>query len=329
MTTSTTASPPRPITARIAEVALPTLAVLVTVIAPLVVWNRLPDPVASHWGGSGPDGSLGRLTDLLVLALATTAMAYGPLIAARFPMPRSQAQLLIATASAGSVLLAGLRLASLSANLDAARWQEAEPLGGTTIAAVVAAAVLAFNLGWFAASSRPDPPRAPTIDPAAVPVRPGEAVVWTGGASGRTPVLVAVVLLVIAAVGALVAPPETRTVLVVVLPVVALAVAAFGQARTTIGPRGVTVACGWLGFPRLQVPIEDVSDVVVEDVTPMSYGGWGLRQVPGATAVVVRRGEALRIERHRGRAFVVTVDGAPSAAGVLLAHRDAGTGPGR
>ncbi len=118
------------------------------------------------------------------------------------------------------------------------------------------------------------------------------------------------------------APPDVRTALVIVLPLVALAVAAFGQVRDRRPARG-DVACGWLGFPRLRVPIEDVATVTVEDVAPMSYGGWGLRQVPGATAVVVRRGEGLRIERRSGRLFVVTVDDAAMAAGVLLAHRDA------
>jgi hypothetical protein len=42
--------------------------------------------------------------------------------------------------------------------------------------------------------------------------------------------------------------------------------------------------------------------------------------VPGARAVVVRSGEGLRLIRHDGRAFVVTVDDAAIAAGVLLAH---------
>jgi hypothetical protein len=320
---ATSATARRPVTHRLGEAALPTLAVLIAVVAPIAAWQRLPDPVASHWGTSGPDASLPRLADLLVLALATVAVAYGPLLAARTSMPRAQARLLVAAAGFGSVLLAGVRIASVRANLDVMTWELADPLGGGTIAAAVLAGVVAGALGWVAAGSRPDLPAPSAGSPATVAVAPGEAVVWTGGASGRLPVLVAVGLLLVAAVGAVFAPPEARTVLIVVLPLVALAVAAFGQVRATAGPRGLSVACGWLGFPRLRVPIEDVADVTVEDVTPMSYGGWGLRSVPGATAVIVRRGEGIRVERRSGKVFVVTVDDAARGAGVLVAHRDA------
>lgn len=314
----------RPLLHRIGEELLPNLAVLVTLVAPLSVWNRLPDPVASHWSLSGvPDASLPRVADTAILCVAAAAAAYAPIVAARFPMPRAQARLLVGAAGFGSVLLAGVRIASVRANLDAPTWEAASGLSGWAVLVALTAAVVAGLLGALAAGSRPDLPPPATRTPDRVAVAPGEAVVWVGGASGRTPVVASLVLLVGAVLGVLFAPPEPRTALVVVLPLVTLAVAAFGQVRVTIGPRGLTAACGWLGWPRLRVPIEDVADVVVEDVAPMSYGGWGLRQVPGATAVVVRRGEGLRIERRGGRAFVVTVDDAARAAGVLLGHRDA------
>jgi hypothetical protein len=326
VTAPTAAPAPRPLAHRIGEELLPNLAVLTCLVVPVAVWSRLPDPVASHWGTGGrPDASLPLVADVALLCVVTALVAYGPIVAARFPMPRSQAQVLVAVAGFGSVLLAGVRVASVRANLDASSWEAAASLSGATVAAAVAAALVAGAVGWAAASSRPDLPAPSTTAPTPVEVAAGEAVVWTGGASGRTPVLVAVLLLLVAAVGALFAPPEARTVLVIVLPLVALALAAFGQVRATIGPRGLTVACGWLGFPRLRVPIEDVAEVSVEDVVPTSYGGWGLRQVPGATAVIVRRGEGIRVQRRRGRAFVVTVDDAARGAGVLLAHRDAAT----
>jgi hypothetical protein len=328
VTAPTAAPAPRPLVHRIGEELLPNLAVLTSLVAPVAVWSRLPDPMASHWGTSGrPDASLSLVADVVLLCVVTAVVAYGPIVAARFPMPRAQAQVLVAVAGFGSVLLAGVRIASVRANLDAPSWEAAASLSGGVVAMAVAAGLVAGLVGWAAASSRPDLPAPSTQAPIEVEVTPGEAVVWTSGASSRTPVLIAALLLLVAAVGALLAPPEARTVLVIVLPLVALALAAFGQVRATIGPRGVTVACGWLGFPRLRVPIEDVADVSVEDVVPTSYGGWGLRQVPGATAVIVRRGEGIRVERRSGRVFVVTVDDAARGAGVLLAHRDAATTP--
>lgn len=315
---------PRPLAHRVLEELLPNLAVLVTFVAPLAVWNRLPDRVASHWNWSGvPDDSLTRVQDTVLVCIAAGAVAYGPIVAARSPMPRSMARLLVAVAGFGSVLLAGLRIASVRANLDAPSWDAASSLDASTIGLALVAAVLAGVVGGYAAGSRPDLPPPVAGEPDRVAIAPGEAVVWVGAASGRTPVVTAAVLLLVAALAVVSAPPEPRTALVIALPLAALAVAAFGQVRATVGPRGLTVACGWLGWPRLRVPIEDVADVLVEDVEPMSYGGWGLRQVPGVTAVVVRRGEGLRVERHEGRTLVVTVDDAARAAGVLLAHREA------
>lgn len=313
---------------RLGEGLLPALAVLVALVAPLLVWGRLPDPMASHWTvGGQPDAAMGRILDLVLLAAATAIVAFGPAVAARFPMPRAQARLLVAAAGFGSVLLATVRVASVRANLDASSWEQAGNLSAGTMLVAFAAALIAGAIGWAAAGSRPDLAPPTGADPVPVEVARGGAVVWTGGASSRTALAVALGLVAIAALGAVLAPPELRTALVIVLPLLALAVSAFGQVRVTIGPRGLRVTCGWLGFPRFGVPIEDVASVTVEEVSPMSYGGWGLRQVPGAVAVVVRRGAGLRVERRNGRVFVVTVDDAAVAAGVLLAHRDATASP--
>lgn len=311
----------RSVTRRLAEVAIPAVATGTAVVAPLLLADRLPDPVASHWGVSGgPDGSLPFTVDLVVLAVATALVAFGPLLAARLPMPRAQARILVAAAGGGAGLLGALRVGSLRANLDVSSWEAAGALGAGTIALTFAVAVVAAAVGWAAAGDRPD--LRPTTSPAsAVPVDPGETVVWTGGASGRVGVWVPVVLLAAAALGVVVLPAEAWPITLIVLPIAALVVAAVTEARVTVGPRGVTVALGLLGWPRLRVPVEAISDVEVEDVTPLSYGGWGLRVAPGATAVVVRRGEGLRITRRDGRrTFVVTVDDAPVAAGVLLAN---------
>jgi hypothetical protein len=54
-------------------------------------------------------------------------------------------------------------------------------------------------------------------------------------------------------------------------------------------------------------------------VDPMTWGGWGYRWVPTrhATAAVVRRVPGLRLDRTDGRVFVVTVDDADRAAGLV------------
>lgn len=306
-----------------AEWAIPLLAVGVALLLPLLVWGRLPEPMAVHWDTSGtPDGSLPRIVDLLVMAGATAAVGLAPLLATRLRMPRSQARILVAVATGGSGLLATLRVLSVRANLDVAQWEAAGQLGGTTMLLTFVLAVLLGAGGAWLAGDRPDhqPPSHP-VPPAEVVT--GQAVVWSGRATGRLGVVTPSVLLAAAALGAWLVPGDARTVLIVVLPIVALALTTLGQAQVTIGPRGIAVGLGWLGWPRLRVPVEEVADVTVEDVQPMAYGGWGLRLVPKVTAVVIRRGEGIRVERPDGRTLVVTVDDAARGAGVLLAHRDA------
>ncbi len=167
----TPASSGRPLAHRVGEQALPVLAVGTALVAPVLVWNRLPDPVATHWGlGGRPDGSMPRVLDLLLLAAATVLIAVGPLVAARFPMPRSQARLLAAVAGFGSVLLASVRIAAVRANLDASTWERAGSLTGTTILAALGAGLVAGAIGWAAASSRPDLAPPTGADPAAIEV---------------------------------------------------------------------------------------------------------------------------------------------------------------
>ena len=63
-----------------------------------------------------------------------------------------------------------------------------------------------------------------------------------------------------------------------------------------------------------------------ESVDPFAdFGGWGYRVRPGSrTGFVVRKGEALEVERGDGTAWVVTVDDAAEGAALLntLADRD-------
>jgi hypothetical protein len=183
----------------------------------------------------------------------------------------------------------------------------------------VGIAALAALVGVWLAGDRPDHQRS-TRPVDAVTVKAGEAVVWTGGTSSRLGGVVAAVLVLVAGMGAWLIPGPGRIVFVAAICLAAMAMTLMGQCRVTIGPRGMTVRLGWLGWPRLSVPIEYVAEVMVEDIDPLTYGGWGIRAVPGATGVIIRAGEGIRVERTNGRALVVAVDDAAVGAGVLLAH---------
>lgn len=60
-----------------------------------------------------------------------------------------------------------------------------------------------------------------------------------------------------------------------------------------------------------------ISQAEVETVAPMSYGGWGYRLRPGVRAIVTRGGAGLRLVRDGKADLVLTVDDAPTGAGLI------------
>ncbi len=151
--------------------------------------------------------------------------------------------------------------------------------------------------------------------------------VWSAGA--HNPGWLALALLLAAAgaaavVGGLVVPSGEPAWVVFVAALVFVTLCT--EVRVTIGRAGLTVAIGPFGYPRQHVALADIADVEVEHVEPLRYGGWGWRWLPRSRAVVVRRGEGLRIHR-RGRApLVVTVDDAQRGAEILAGHLERGGG---
>ena len=78
------------------------------------------------------------------------------------------------------------------------------------------------------------------------------------------------------------------------------------------------------GLPRFSVALADVEGVAVVRVDPTAeFGGWGFRLgLDGRFGIVLRAGDAIQVERRRGRTLVVTVDDAATGAGLLSALAD-------
>jgi hypothetical protein len=95
--------------------------------------------------------------------------------------------------------------------------------------------------------------------------------------------------------------------------------------RVSAGPTGLTVR-GLAGLPIMRVRTSDIVQAVAIGVHPLrDFGGWGIRGAIGRgghwrTGVVARAGDAIQVTRRNGRAFVVTVDDAATAAAVLNAY---------
>jgi hypothetical protein len=280
----------------------PAVFLAALVVPALAVAPRLPDPIAIHWGWSGaPDGHAPWWVVTAGAAVLWCA-AWAALLASAERWTAASGY------SLGGILIVA-HSTGLWANLDAPAWSDARRVTWYLILAVILAAVASGSLGWVLAppSAAAGPPAGPL--PSAG-LRAGEQAVWWGTARNRW--LLAVVPIAIA-VAALLGSSHLARVGVVI----GLVSLVFSFVRVLVGPTGVQVRVGLVGWPRRTLLYRDIEDATAERVVPMAYGGWGWRRRPGRTAVVIRDGEGLRLRLTSGRLFVVTVDDAERGAGLI------------
>ncbi len=293
--------------------ALPFLLALAGYAVALALWwERLPDPVATHF--SGVDGRADGWTSrtgtavtgvvLLVVAGAVwTAFVRRPALAG-------------AWATAG--FLGALPALMLRANLDATGPDPATlPLGHLVAGAAVAG--LAALAGWAVGrlvveEERPGAP-APEGEPyERLPLGPGEVAGWsrhTGSAA-----------LTVLGAGLVLAGPVVLTAgwwpVAPLLVAVGAAGLGLARVRVTADRRGLTVAPAVTGRPRVRIPLDEIEGADARDVRAVAgFGGWGYRVRAHRTALVLRSGEALVVRRAGGREFAVTVPDARTAAALL------------
>lgn len=324
----TTLHPPRhPVPRR--ELVLPLLAVAYAAIEPWRLRARLPDPIAIHWGIDGmPDGSAPLVVDALVMLLATALVALVPLLAAG-GADRRDARLLVAVGQGMGAFFLLLRHRTLALNLDASVWSDAGALTLMDLRVLALLVLPAAALGWCIAGARPERVRQ-VREPARVALPSDADLAWVGHQSWPLGRLLGPLLA--AAGAALAAVRVTPDGLIIggTLAFTGLLVWGLTSITVAVGPAGLRVRFGPLGWPGVRVPLGSITRVELEDVEPLSYGGWGYRILPGVRAVVIRRGEALRVARSGRPDLIVTVDDAATAAAVLAAHVDAqgsGSGP--
>ena len=146
-----------------------------------------------------------------------------------------------------------------------------------------------------------------------IKVEPGERVTWIGHASNRWLLAIAMALALSGAALLLVA----WVIAVPLLLTGMFGLLAFHSVVTRVDSRGVHVSLGSLGWPRLNVAINDVEYATAVQIDPLRWGGWGYRLSSRGPAVVVRRGPGLLLERRTQPPFAVTVDDADEAAAVV------------
>jgi hypothetical protein len=162
------------------------------------------------------------------------------------------------------------------------------------------------------------------LDPATppVPIAPGEQVVWVGHARFATWVIVLLcgVVAVATAVVVFVIALRGAWPLVIIPVVLALSVLGTSSWRVRVDQDGLTVR-PTLGWPLYRVALADMAGAATTSVVPLGeFGGFGIRWGLGRRlGIITRGGEALEVQRRDGRAVVVTVDDAATAAGLLTA----------
>lgn len=294
---------------------------LVLLIAAGITWSwraQLPDPVASHWGADGqPDGfsSLGGILAVLLGLGGGLVLLFG---AATWVLGQTSVTRRIGAAATAwvSLFMAVVVVGSLFVQRGLSDAREAGSVNTVLLVGLLVPIVPAV----IAAIVVPGDLRQPTTDPVPadaprVKLVDGERAVWIRRAS--TPVgfyLAAPVILV--GVALFVWARAWPMLVVDALVIAVLVILTTFVVRVDRAGLTVRSAVGW---PRYRVPLDEVVRAGVTQVSPVKdFGGWGWRVGrDGRVGVVLRKGEALLVERTGGRSIVVTVDEPAKGAGLL------------
>ncbi|MFD7558916.1 DUF1648 domain-containing protein [Streptomyces sp. NPDC059835] len=294
-----------------------TAALLVAM--PLAASGRLPERVATHWGGlSGPpDGSMPLWAAALFPALIWAVLVLAVAIAARRTGGAARGWVAGSLLS-GGVLLAGAQASIVRANLDHEDWRQAESATGWVVVVFVAAALAALG-GVLVGRRGAVGSRGPAVVGPSMDIPSGERLVWLSRASNAWLQLIAAVAGLVAVAGALAGLGGlmgSEWLLVAPFALASLLALAFSSVRARVTGRGLEVAFGPLGLPVRRWAAEDIESAWVEERTAARVGGWGYRLNGLGTTVMLRGGECL-VVRSKGKDFAVSVDDAERGAALL------------
>ncbi|WP_431036708.1 DUF1648 domain-containing protein [Streptomyces sp. P6-2-1] len=303
----------------------------VTVVFYLRTRDKLGDRIATHFSGSGTADDWGATSTYPWVCLAVfggLALVFG--LGAALPgagRAARSAWTVIGWGTAG--LLGYLLSAVLVVNTQASAEGDVR-LSWVQLVAGLGAALLAAGLGALVRRLLPPALRGPERGPLPgaperLTLRPGELAGWsahntsavlTGMGAGIF--LLGVGLLAAGLVGA-----------GLPLLLAGLLTFALSAVRVTVDRHGLTVAAGYLPWPRTRIGLDQVATARAQHVRALEWGGWGYRVSPRGTGVILHSGEALVVRREDGRDFAVTTRDARTAAALLntLAAREDGSSP--
>jgi hypothetical protein len=277
-------------------------------ILPLVIgWSELPDPVATHWGlGGVPDGATSKLW-LWVLPVAIVLLGLVvSMLMHRDGKPSAESFALVG-------LLGGMAIWTSTSvvllNAGAASWEEAGTFDLWQIAGLVVTAGLTGWVGYLL-GRRWYPPvhREVGLETPVREVGDDETATWTGSVTVWWPMY----LLVPIGVVFLFLPGWLKWLAALYFVIAFL----FSRVMVTVDDRGLRVRlAGWVTVRT--IGLDEVASAHAIDLEPTEWAGWGYRMVPGGSAVVLRRGNAIEVALRNDRRFAVTVDDAATGAALL------------
>ncbi|MEV0163550.1 DUF1648 domain-containing protein [Nonomuraea fuscirosea] len=296
----------------------------VLILAPLALRDRLPDPMATHWGSAGtvPDGS-SSLTGHVVTSSVTWAVMWLVLFALT---RRGQARRAFRSTWWGCLfgfgtLMLGLTASTLSVNLDAPGWRAAElpvwhvPL---VLLGMVAAGLVAARLG----RGPEDEPSAGEQAPPRLRLRPGQRAVWVSHLVNPwlTALTFGALVLIVAAITLRLTGRFDATAVSAALPgfviVLVVGLATMSLTVKVVGEK-VVIGFGPVGWPTRTIPLAKVESAWAEERRPGEVGGWGFRGVPGSATIMLRGGECLILRYRSGGRLAISIDDAERGASLI------------
>lgn len=306
----------RPFIRVLISIVLPIALIALTLLPLFIFRDRLPDPLATHWGMNGPNGSMSYtflfVFELVFVGVPALAMTR---IAQREPAGRGEISIPTGIMMFVATMMLAISWSIVAANLDVADWTEARLVSFREIAwALGVALIAAASVYWLARFLE-----SATAPEALVPgtgITPGSDASWNGKARSLWALPLMLIMLGLGIAMILRQQPAAG----LILCVIGLIGLPFTSIRVTVDRQGVHWAYGSLGWPARTLPLGDISRAAVVDVVPLKHGGWGYRgslTLFGRAAIVLRGGEGIEFRLTNDKVLTITVDDATRGAGLI------------
>ncbi|WP_083982669.1 hypothetical protein [Actinomadura hibisca] len=302
-------------------------------VGPLLLRDRLPGRLASHWGTGGtPDQSLPFAGMMAVIGLVWLLFCGAALALGHLGWQRRYIRAWTgATLGTGAALCAAVVAITLRLNLDRDTWREAGNVDAGVLVPLLLGMVAGGVVGWLVGNVGPDRvPAAPVRDLPRLDLAERDRPTWFGSVHSRWAVWLGGALAAAGVLGAVAAwllpasltPGRTLALAFLPLVVAGLAGLTLSSARVTAGDTGLAVAFGPLGRPVKRIALDRVESAWTERRTPAQVGGWGYRLSGLGTTAMLRSGECLVIAYDGDKRFAVSVDDSERAAALLNSLRE-------